>query len=530
MLPEDKFFQMDEDRIWQRYCGFLDLTLQDFMAIQMDLLKEQIDLVTTSPLGRKIMNNRRPQTVEEFRHVVPLTTYEDYAPYLGKQREDALAAKPYAWAHTSGRGGSLKWVPYTQEATSKWCRNGIALMILSSAEKKGEIRVYPGVKVLLNVPQRPYASGLICFFINENFSITTLPPLEKSEKMEFQERIKESFRLATKTGMDFVFCAISSTLIKVAEGFAQQKMKPSLFMLHPAVLLRFARAQMRSKRVGRPLLPRDLWNTKGIFTCGPDTAIYRDKLAYYWGKSPLEFYVFSEALFIATQAWNKKGMTFFPDTAFLEFIPEAEWLKSRENNEYQPSTVLLDEVRAGEVYEIVATSFYGMPFLRYRPGDLIKIISLKDDETGIKLPQMVFHARANDIIDVYDIARLDEKTVWQAIVNTKVDYQDWSMRMEPEQGEPIVCLYIEPKQEIQAQELELLLHEQLKVLDRHYEEAVTTMGRNPLRVKPLRRGAFQHYFEEKRRQGADLSHLKPPHMNASNEVIQALLRLREGNQ
>ena len=71
----------------------------------------------------------------------------------------------------------------------------------------------------------------------------------------------------------------------------------------------------------------------------------------------------------------------------------------------------------GERYELVITSFYGMPFVRYRLGHLIRITALADDEAEIHLPQMVFETRADDLIDIAGFTRISEKTVTQAIAN-----------------------------------------------------------------------------------------------------------------
>ena len=124
MLPEDEYFYTHNDEeIWQRYCGFLDLSMDQFMAIQERLLTEQIQLVHGSLLGRKIIGERKPESVREFRDSVPLTTYEDYEPYLTEQREDALAEKPFLWMHTSGRSGRFKWIPWTTRAldvSARW--------------------------------------------------------------------------------------------------------------------------------------------------------------------------------------------------------------------------------------------------------------------------------------------------------------------------------------------------------------------------------------------------------------------------
>ena len=272
------------------------------------------------------------------------------------------------------------------------------------------------------------------------------------------------------------------------------------------------------------MLPKDLWPIKGLACAGTDASIYRKKLEYFWGRVPHEVYGSTEAGTVATQSWVHKGFIFHPYLNFFEFIPEAEWLKARENRGYQPATVRLDELEAGKIYELVITNFYGMPFLRYRLGDLLKIISLEEKETGIKLPQFMFHARADDLIDLYSIIRLDERTIWQALDNTNVSYEEWSARKEYEGDWPALRIYIELKKETKAEVLEHLLHEQLLAMSPLYREAIGEVESKPVKVTLLSRGSFQRYYDEKQKAGADLAHLKPPHMNASDSVIQNILR------
>lgn len=105
MRSEDYYFKtLNKAELWQRYCGFFDLSMEGFMKIQKELLMEEMNLVCDSFLGKKIMGNRRPRSVEEFRSIVPLTTYDDYEPYLSERQENALAVKPCLWCHSSGKG------------------------------------------------------------------------------------------------------------------------------------------------------------------------------------------------------------------------------------------------------------------------------------------------------------------------------------------------------------------------------------------------------------------------------------------
>ena len=107
-------------------CGFTELSLEQFMAIQRRLLLEQIELLKNCELGGKVMRGAMPETVEEFREQVPLTTYADYCPELLEQREDVLPAKPIVWQHTSGRSGEypFKWVPISHRS---WEEMGSAI-------------------------------------------------------------------------------------------------------------------------------------------------------------------------------------------------------------------------------------------------------------------------------------------------------------------------------------------------------------------------------------------------------------------
>ena len=204
---------------------------------------------------------------------------------------------------------------------------------------------------------------------------------------------------------------------------------------------------VKSKLAGRPMLPRDLWSIKGIMCGGLDSWVYRDKIKELWGRYPLDVYASTEGGIMATQTWDYDGMTFIPNLNFLEFIPEEEQFKWQLDHSYQLKTLLLDEVKAGENYEIVITNFHGGAMVRYRMGDMVKITSLRNEKLGIEIPQMVFERRADGLIDFVFI-RLTEKTIWQAIERTGIAYEDWIAYKEP--GEPVLRLFIELKDGCQA--------------------------------------------------------------------------------
>ncbi len=458
--------------------------------------------------------------------MVPLTTYDDYEPYLSEQREDVLAIKPQMWCHSAGRRGRFKWIPHSSEIVEKTVRSYLACCILASCSKKGEINIAPRFRLLTVLPPSPYTSGSIVLAFFQNFSSRVMPPLEGMETVEFRERMKKGFQIALKDGVDIIG-ALASILVRMGEEFSQQTrgMKVSLSMLHPKITFRLLRAWLHSKREKRAILPKDLWRPKGILMGGLDTSIYKDDIAHYWGSIPYELYAGTEALIYAMQAWNKTGMVFLPNMVFLEFIPYEELLELQDDKHYQPSTVLLNEVEEGKLYEVVITHFYGMPLLRYRLNDIIRVIATKDEEAGINLPQIAFQRRGGEVINLAALVHLDEKTLWQAIVNTGIKYTDWVACKEYDQNQSFLRLYFELKEEKEAAEVATMIDEQLKTVDTDYKDIDSYLGLQPVRVTLLSPGTFQRYTEEKQKEGADLTHLKPAHINPPEAVVRRLLQL-----
>jgi hypothetical protein len=529
-MASDLIRQGLQDDVWQRYCGFLDLSLEEFMHIQQRLLLEQMHLFAGCELGRKIIGETVPASVQEFRNLVPLTEYEDYEPFLSDQRVDVLPGKPYTWARTSGRSGQFKWVPYTQQAYVKMGERILAALILCAANRRGELRLKGGDVLLYNTPARPYSSGVALMSLADLFQFQFVPPLDQTEDMTFQERMEKSFQTALVTGIDIIG-SITSVLVKIGERFSQGPggggLKLSRDYLHPRVILRFVVALARSKLQHRALLPKDLWRIKGAMVGGTDTALYKDKIFDYWGVVPHENYSSTETMgTAAVQAWDKKGLYFFPDSVFLEFIPEVEWMRSREDPAYEPGTVLLTEVEPGPRYEMVITSFDGGPFLRYRMHDLVRFVSLRDEDSEIDLPSMVFAGRSDGLIDLAGFTGvMDESGIWTAIHESGMPYVDWVVRKEEIKEGSLLHLYVEPAGEWNVATFREAVHENLKRLNRFYADLESMLGARPLRVTLLAPGTFRAYAMEMQATGADLAHMKPTHMNPSNRVLGDLLRL-----
>lgn len=532
MKAGELFKRGSTEEIWSYYCGWLDLSISEFMEIEERLLMEQIDLLSKCELGRILMRGHVPSSVEEFRAVVPLTTYRDYIPFLPDKREDMLPVKPCCWVRTSGNsrqyGCDFKWVPNSEAHLATSITTGFGAFIFASCAHKGDFAFRPGDRFLYCAASRPYASGQSLHSLSKEFPFRFLPSVEDAEEMTFQERLQEGFRLALSEGMD-LFAGLSSVLVAVGERFSQLSIKKgeSHGSLNLSSLLRLTRGYVRSRLAKRPMLPKDIWSVKAIVTSGSDTEIYKERIKELWGRYPLNLYSSTEGGVVAMQLWNYKGMSFVPGINFLEFIPEDEHWRSRADPAYEPRTLRLDEVEAGQRYEIVFTSLRGASFVRYRIGDMIKIVALRDEELGVDIPQLEFVSRCDSIIDLAGFVRLTEPIVWQAIEDTGIPYTEWTAHKEANEVGPILHVYLESAghEHPGVTEAAATLHQALIDNNEEFRDLDSMLGLKPIRVTWLAPGTFRQYREEKQAAGADLGQLKPDHMQPSNEAIAMLTRI-----
>jgi hypothetical protein len=532
--PIELLRQGRKRELWQMCCGFIDLSLEQFMAIQKRLLLEQIELLKSSELGRKVMNGAMPETVEEFRDQVPLTTYGDYLPELVEKREDVLPAKAARWVRTSGHTGEydIKWVPVPEAFLSEYEKVATGVALFTLCNDRGDLSgLREHLKVLYTVGPPEYGTGLGVELVQRALGYDFLP--SNADGMSFQEKIRAGFREALYQGLDG-FGGLPSVLVAVGEQLKQQSGRISIGSLlgRPNALLRVTRAMLRSKMAGRAMLPKDLWTVKLIGGGGTDCAIFGERVKELWGRQPLEAYGGTEGGIYAAQTWDYDGMVFFPSLNFFEFVPEREWFKWQLDHSYRPKTVLLDEVRAGENYEVVITNFHGGALVRYRIGDMVRITSLRNEKLSIDIPQMVFHRRADELIDISGFGHLTERLIWEAIEGAGVPYTDWTARKEVVGDKPILHLYVELKDESIASEqaVAAAIYEELIKLDKVYHYNIysaygnpeTVLGSKPVEVTFLRQGAFSAYIAERQSEGAALGHLKPPHINPSEKVLSSL--------
>ncbi len=476
-----ELFNADEKRLWREYCAIVQLPMNQFLDIQNALLSEQLDLVAKNRWYDPFVGGGLPKNIEEFRRTVPLHVWKDYEPHLQSESLNGYAGDPHCWVHTSWTHGSFKKVPWARRFYDAQCRHAIAAMMMSVARYEGDVRLNKNFRVLPILPDAPFASAWLESGILQREIVTSNLDTQKDDSdLTMSQRIQAGIWRSMEPGVDCII-GMASTLLLARREFERMVAKTSFRQLRSQVgsraAFKWALGIIRRTITGQPWEPKSLLAPKSIITWGADTSILTPTLEAQWGAPVFQLYASSEGGIMAMQDWRRKGLVPLPTSVFMEFLPAG----ASPDNE---ATVLIDELQVGQLYEPILTSFYGMPFLRLRQGDLLRVEG--HSEHGV--PVFEFHSRADDIIDLGSIARIDTETLTEALNQVGINKEEWVARKELTDGRPTMCLYIDREPE-QVKEMRHKVHRALGKVDPHYREASYTLGYPLMRLISTREGA-----------------------------------------
>ena len=507
---------------WRNLWQFLNYSGDQFSQVQTESLRSQFSEMSTNPVVPALTaGGTEFSSVDDFRARVRLSVWDDYSDNLNPN----TGYSDSVWAYTQFGAGNSKWAPFTRPALDHLADSVVASIGLAASTDGKTANIHHGDRALFNIPPRPYLAGHVGFELVKKYGFKPLIPLEPGEDMEFRERITEGFANALNDRVD-ILISMTSVLKRVAERFDPNSVKSSgsnglIRKVNAKGAFKLASAKLKSTFTHHNMTPRDLWEPKSIVGWGLDTRFYSDQIEDSWGRPPFEMYASTEIGVMGVQFRDQGGLALNPHSCFYEFIPESELEAERADPNYQPRTCLLDEVEPGKSYEVVVTSFFGMPFVRYRLGHIVQFTS---DHVGYG-NEFLFVGRADERIDIGGFTRVDESTVWKAISNAELPISEWTIRREIEGIVPELHMYLELSNPYEVGRLVPTLHRSLKACDPLYSDLESMLGICPLNVTVLSPGTFDAFTDMKLRQGSSLVGSRPPRMNPNDEIVGRLVAL-----
>ena len=387
--------------------------------------------------------------------------------------------------------------------------------------------------MLYSLAPLPYATGMFPDLISSEIHLRFMPSVREARKMSFGQQMRTGYKLAAKHGMNLFF-GMSSVLYGATRslnmlGGEKAPSLRSLLGMSPRMIARLAMAKYRNRRDGTELRPRDLFKLDGFVCVGTDTALYKNELEEAWGIRPLEIAGGTEPSCMGTETWSKNGLVFFPDACFYEFIPEMELYQEMETPGYIPKTYLMDELVAGQKYELVITVLKGGAFLRYRVGDIYRCLRLRNPADELDLPQFEYVDRIPTVIDIAGFTRITQREIEQVLSRSRLPVESWfAVKEYDEDGHSFLDLYVELKSDdeqaavLDCQMLQELLSVYFRSYDGDYKDLKRLLGMDPLRITLLKTGTIAHYRQQTGR--------RVPPVGAPREIVLDILRLQAAQE
>jgi hypothetical protein len=160
---------------------------------------------------------------------------------------------------------------------------------------------------------------------------------------------------------------------------------------------------------------------------------------------------------------------------------------------------------------------------------MIEVVSTRDDEVNINLPQFNFYSRSDGVINIAGFAYLTEKDIWGAVDSAGFEYRDWVARKELKDGKAYIHLFVELKspKDIDQDKIKEMIDSALCDENSDYKDMKEILDYDALNLTLLNPGAFGNYMDYQQSQGADLAHTKPPHMKPTKKQLEILLKGRK---
>jgi hypothetical protein len=241
---------------------------------------------------------------------------------------------------------------------------------------------------------------------------------------------------------------------------------------------------------------------------------YRKKLfdTIGTGIDSIELFPASEGFFAFQDSQNDSTMLLIQNAGiFYEFVPANEF------NSVNPTRLKIDEVKIGINYAMIVNSNAGL--WGYALGDTIKF-------TCLSPPKLLFTGRTKHFISAFGehvIVEEVEKSMHQAMqLFREVELVEFTVapQVNPPEGLPLHEWYVEfsklPK-EIEA--FEKSLDKKLQEFNSYYYDLVSGAILRPLKIKPLRHGAFQSYMKSQGKLGGQN---KVPRLSNDRKIVNEL--------
>lgn len=492
----------------------------------------------------KANNFKDVNSIEDYRKIVPLTTYEDYADYVQRMMkgEKGLITNAYyrRFAASSGSTGKAKIIPLS--AKSEWvCQCfGFSAPVGSAFNyfrKQG--RLMPQQKGLntaeIGCEKLESGKSVSCISSVPLLNLKPLVPIFASSPKELQfvdddtkmdsHYLKLRFALPKRdisylttifiTTLESMFFYMEENWEMLCDDIEKGIINPDIECPPEMRVKLEKRMKPDPKRAEElrnefrkgfdcaPIVPRIWPNISWMFGMGTGAvAIYQKKLQRYLGNIPAHYlgYAASEALMAVPLELDSFEYVMLPHNGFYEFRPV-------ESDDYD-NLLTIKDLEVGKEYEVILTNTSG--FYRYRIEDVIRVTGFYHES-----PKITFCYRLNQVANISG-----EKMTQMAfdyIVNGMSEHLNelfvgYSIYVDHNTSPGHYVMLLETAKQIDKsleKEYAKLFEDMLCENNPSAKPAFQNGSLGHCEVKFLRHGTYDDYRQMLKDRGANLNQVKP---------------------
>ena len=520
----------------------LDNNSRRAVALSEETLLKLLDANKDTEYGKKY-GFADIHSVDEYRKKVPLSTYDDYEPYVRRMvdnNEQGLISceAPEHYALSSGSIGVPKHIPVVKAELDKYGKYGTAMCF-------GVMDEY-----YRNTTGRSFKSGFGVDCVELKFQETKYGVPKGAISGNTMKQVKDMTKYFMEPPWDVINPQANMDLKYLRARYALERkdivFMDAAFMTALVDLIDYMRANWemlvkdiyhgrinkevdipqewrekfeagmkpnpkRAKELAREfkkgsdrLIPR-IWpdiqfigsiGTGGFFT-------YSKKMRRYTGRNvPFNnlSYAASEGLFATARHAGDTSYVLIPDGGFYEFIPA--------KNDDDSQILTIDQLEEGEDYEIIITNLSG--FYRYRIKDVIRVTGFYNES-----PMVQFVYRKSQMLSIAGEKTNEEAVRWsieQFMKDTGLVVNDYSVFANTDTQPGHYTFYMEPDRVVPKEDLKKYrdaIEERMMQANPSYGNKIRTGVLSPMELKFVQLESYQLYRDMMITKGTSANQLKP---------------------
>ncbi len=523
---------------------------KDPLKAQKNTLKKILSRNKNCEIGRKY-NFKDINSIEEFQQKVPLSTYEDYEPYVermihNKEKNLMFSGPNIRYCSSSGSVGKPKILPkgikdlWNMQCIGFSCTVATAAHYLKKVKgKKLPAQMGPLVLILTG---HPLEDGKMCNGAGQvpltylkaitPFFCTSPTSLLYPEHEELIDTSYLQLRFALENSKVSYIGSLVITLVTTMFDYLEEnwemlcddiekgiinpniKITPELydeyskkFKPNPARAAELRREF--EKGFETPIAPR-IWPklTWAYGMVGSNLKVYVEKLRRSIGNDiPIHNMGFAaaEGFFSMATELDVHDGVLLPHCLFFEFLPIDD---EEEGAAEDAKPLLINELEVGKKYEIVVSNFSGL--YRYRMEDVVEVTRMHNNT-----PMIEFLYRRNlgmNIANEKTTTQMVDFAAKQTAEEMGNEFVGHSMYADYSTNPPRYCMLAEPVKPVSEEDRQKyidILDEKFKGFNEKYFKYRRWGMINRPEVLFLKPKTYWEYRESLREKGRVLNQIKP---------------------